>query len=352
VIDLPGFEQSHGTADQAPTDRAGWRQSPLSEGAMGKLQRLVLGLSEAEVSFERRGFRSSDTNVQRRLELIGGTFLQGYHAALEVSRLKSLEIRLLEGEAETRGFAFEGAAMALGILDFMTPWKKNRFQEFLQGPGAPHKYMLHVGLGWAWARLPLSPTRSLAKLDTLLGWLAIDGYGFHEGYFNWPTYEAGRIAHPRRLNGYAARVFDQGLGRSLWFVEGADIRRVGAAISGLDSARHPDLWSGVGLACAYAGELDSHGLEELRTLAGPLADKMAQGAAFAAKARQLAGNPAPHTDAACRVLCGTTADQAAAVTDLTLPDLSGGDGTIAYEIWRQRMQAEFAGEFAKEVALA
>jgi|HubBroStandDraft_6_1064221.scaffolds.fasta_scaffold26294_2 hypothetical protein len=319
---------------------------------MRNLRMTLFGISAGEASFERRGFRPSDRKAQHRLEVIGATFLHGYHSALELSRLTALEMRLLEGEPETQGFAFEGAAMALGILDFLTPWKRNRFQQFLRGPGAPHKYMLHVGLGWAWARLPLSPTRSLAKLDPLLGWLAIDGYGFHEGYFNWPTYKAGRIAHPRRLNGYATRVFDQGLGRSLWFVEGANIRRVGAAISALDSARHPDLWSGVGLACAYAGELDSHGLQELRILAGPLADKMAQGAAFAAKARQLAGNPAPHTDAACRVLCGMTADQAAAVTDRTLPDHSRGDMTAAYEIWRQRMQSEFACEFAKEVAFA
>ena len=52
--------------------------------------------------------------------------------------------------------------------------------------------MMHVGLGWALARLRRSVTPYLAQLDPLLGWLAVDGYGFHEGYFDWPRYVEGQ----------------------------------------------------------------------------------------------------------------------------------------------------------------
>src|SRR3712207_8380154 len=46
---------------------------------------------------------------------------------------------------------------------------------------------------------------------------------------------------------------DQGLGRSLWFVQGADVRRIPATVNAFPAERRPDLWSGLGLACGYAG---------------------------------------------------------------------------------------------------
>src|ERR1039457_1019400 len=92
---------------------------------------------------------------------------------------------------------------------------------------------------------------------------------------------------PKKFRGGVAgsprRAFDQGLGRSLWFVEGADASRIAAAISSFPKARQPDLWSGVGLACAYAGGRDQAHLELLRETAGPYVAQVAQGAAFAAK---------------------------------------------------------------------
>jgi hypothetical protein len=94
-----------------------------------------------------------------------------------------------------------------------------------------------VGLGWAWARLPGNPERRLPALDPLLGWLAVDGYGFHEGYFHWRRRVSAREL-PRGLSASARRVFDQGLGRSLWFVEGADVPRA-APIYGAASGSPP-----------------------------------------------------------------------------------------------------------------
>ncbi|MEE9149389.1 MAG: DUF1702 family protein [Candidatus Tectomicrobia bacterium] len=30
--------------------------------------------------------------------------------------------------------------------------------------------------------------RPLQRLDAIPGWLAVDGYGFHEGYFHWTRF--------------------------------------------------------------------------------------------------------------------------------------------------------------------
>jgi enediyne biosynthesis protein E3 len=310
---------------------------------LSRLRRRIFGIPEEEASFARRGFRGGDERTRRHLEQVGRTFLHGYHAALEEDRPVRLASRLDELEPELRGFAFEGAGMGLYLLDLLTPWNRGRLGGFLAGPGAAHVYMVHVGAGWALAQLRLRVDRALARLDPLLGWLAVDGYGFHHGYFRWKAaVELRRV--PDRLSGYALQVFDQGLGRSLWFVEGAEMTRIAATIAGFGRGRHADLWSGVGLACAYAGGVPEEAIGGLSMMAGPHRPHLAQGVAFAAKARQRAGNPAPQTELACRIVCGMSADEAAGLTDHALAGLEGEGATPAYEVWRHRIRSTWVEE--------
>src|SRR5206468_1426775 len=129
-----------------------------------------------------------------------------------------LATRLERVELDYRGFAYEGAAMGLGILDRVTPWRRNRVENFLRGAGEAHTYMVHVALGWVMARMPWGFAKKLRTLDPVLRWLVIDGYGFHEGFFHWPKYIDGAFrpsfssigGEGRREEAYAARVFDQG----------------------------------------------------------------------------------------------------------------------------------------------
>lgn len=316
--------------------------------SLASFRQSILGIPLEETTFARREFHASTSSVRLRLEKIGRVFVQGYHAALNEDEPAALAGRLNTIEPEFRGFAFEGAAMGLALLDHLTPWKKNRLQLFLVGPGTAHTYMVHVGVGWALARIPWlrrNIEKPLAHLDPLLRWLAIDGYGFHEGYFHWHKYIKGE-PHPPRLKGYARRAFDQGLGRSLWFVDGADVRRIPITIAGFPEQRRADLWSGVGLACAYAGGVERADMESLKSSAQTYRFHLAQGAAFAAKARQRAGNETAHTDRACQIFGGVTATEAAAVADIAVRDLSDDEENSAYEIWRQRIQSHFALEVA------
>jgi enediyne biosynthesis protein E3 len=314
--------------------------------ALGLLRQVAFGISFEEVTFARRGFHVSDTRAQQRLEQIGDVFLQGYHAVLEEDGPEALALRLRYVDTELHGFAFEGAAMGLTLLDHLSLWNGKRLQTFLNGPGAAHAYMAHVGVGWAVARLPWlrrHVEQYLTRLDPLLCWLVMDGYGFHEGYFNWRR-AIERHAAPDHLRGYARRVFDQGLGRSLWFVEGADALRISSTVASFVSERRADLWSGVGLACAYAGGMDQAGIEAMRMAARPYTPQLAQGAAFAAKTRQRANNPAANTEMACKVLCGLPAEAAALITDVALERLPGDGEEPAYEVWRRRIQAQFGME--------
>ncbi|MBN2475116.1 MAG: DUF1702 family protein [Pirellulales bacterium] len=311
-----------------------------------RLRKLLFGISPQEATFARRGFRRADPDVQARLERIGRTFIQGYHAALEVTDPQALSDRLEEVENAWRGFAYEGAAMGLALLDFLIPGRRDRWQRFLEGPGDAHAYMLHVGVGWAAARLPWvrrDLDAHLRRFDPLFRWLVVDGYGFHEGYFHWSRYADGRTV-PKRLSGYGQRAFDQGLGRCLWFIHGADPQRIELTIRAFPTGRHADLFSGLGLACTYAGGGDRATLEQLLHIAGIWRPQLAQGAAFAAKARQRADNAARHAETACGVLCGMSADAAAAITDRSLAKLPIDGTEPAFELWRREIQAEVVGE--------
>ena len=305
-----------------------------------RLARRIFGISPEETSFARRGFRWDSEEIRARLEGVAGRFVEGYHVALEESRLDGLTARLDEIPPETAGFAYEGAGMALALLDTVTPWRRGRLDSFLKGPADPHTYIVHVGAGWILARLPLSPERLLSRFDRVLGWLALDGYGFHEGFFRWPR-SVARQEVPSKVRGYARRAFDQGLGRSLWFVEGAGPQRIHGTISAFPAGRQGDLWSGAGLACAYAGGRDRAAVETLLRLAGEHAPQLAQGVGFAASARQRAGNPAPQTELACQTVWGADAATVAEVVFRAGDDLPQDGAEPGFEAWRRRIQQCF-----------
>ncbi len=309
----------------------------------GTLRKRLFGISLAEISLARRGFRVGPDCARARLERIPRLFVYGYHAALEEDSLSTLVSRLNAVEEEGRGFAFEGAAMGLALLDTLTPWRRRRLEFLLKGPGAAHCYMVHIGAGWAVARMRGNLAHAKARLDPLLGWLVIDGVGFHEGFFHWPRYFGGQPV-PARFRGYYRRAFDQGLGRSLWFIDGADVRRLPLTIAGFSAERRADLWSGVGLAATYAGGVETRDMEKLRASATEYWPALAQGAAFAAKARQRAGNIVAQTDLACATFCRVPAEAAARVTDEALRELPPDGAQPSYEIWRQRVQARFAAK--------
>jgi hypothetical protein len=102
------------------------------------------------------------------------------------------------------------------------------------------------------------------------------------------------------------------------------------------------LWSGIGLASTYAGIADRQTFKALCEGAGVYRACLAQGAAFASKARQRAGNLTEYTDLAARAFCGISALEAARLCDSTLENLAPTGDVPAYEVWRQRIQGHFS----------
>jgi hypothetical protein len=205
---------------------------------------------------------------------------------------------------------------------------------------ADYTYLVHVGAGWALARVPWRRRAILRASDQVHSWLIFDGLGFHDAYFTPARITRGW----RRLTrGYAARAYDQGVGRGLWFAAAGDLDRAILAIASFQGGRQPDLWSGLGLALAYAGGASSQELSSALAAAGKFRAHLAQGAAFAAEAHARAGHTPIHTQDAVVVLCGCDAVAAVELVRRVrgqLPDGDLTDGTPRYELWRSHVQRE------------
>ena len=315
-------------------------------GAWRSLRRRILTPDDSETSLRKRGFHEKDDASRDLLEKVGRTFLAGFGHAVQARDPLDAEQPLEAIEHDFRGFAYEGAAMGLGILDGLGVTRGRRVERFLTGRAADHVYMVYVGVGWAMARIPRFRWKAVLPGDPRLRWLALDGYGFHQAYFRTDRYVRDRYrdavpSWPFGSGGYACRAVDQGIGRALWFVEGTDVDRVVATIEGFPADRRGDLYSGAGLAATYAGGVSDTELESFWRKAGDHRPAVAQGSAFGAKARLRAGLATPHTGRATAVFCGTSPEEAAAMTDTALRDLPADGPMPAFEVWRQRIANEF-----------
>jgi hypothetical protein len=311
--------------------------APRRASLLAQLRHRALSITPTEVSFQTRRFYERDAGARATLERHGTAFVDGFNVALLASDVDDLATRLLYVAAADRGFAFEGSAMALGILDLMSPGRGDRLGRLVRSNhGSPHIYMLHVGAGWSTAQMHLRPLTRLRAIDPFLRWLVVDGHGFHHGFFK-PKRWIDDCAPPRRLRGYEHRAFDQGLGRSMWFAVGADVDRAARTVSAFPEPRRGDLWSGLGLAASYTTAANRADLERLGERSGAYRPRLAQGAAFAVAARQRAGNVLPHTTLAAEVLCEHSIEDVVALVDEARADLRADADGSSYELWRTRI---------------
>src|SRR4051794_3782671 len=90
---------------------------PWYESLVCALGRALIRIDLREATFAKRGFLPGVPDQQLHLENIGVEFLNGFHRAVFAFDLRALISSLEALPARMRGFAFEGAAMALAICD-------------------------------------------------------------------------------------------------------------------------------------------------------------------------------------------------------------------------------------------
>jgi hypothetical protein len=317
--------------------------------AFGSMRSLLMTPSFRDVGFAGRGFPVVPTGSTRRLEAVPHSVVCGFEWGIDVRHQWELERRLELVEPEMRGFAYEGATMALTIRDAMAGGRGHRARDLLRGPGVPHTFLTYIGVGFAMARLPrplwtkVLPDLTGTPYYPTMSWLAVDGYGFDRAYFDtarWVTRQQRPRPYPWAGRAdYFLRAVDQGIGRALWFIHGGGAMDVAAAVGAFAAQRQPDLWSGVGLAATFAGGCDTEGLTALRHKAGEYQPHLAQGAVFAARARTFAGFVPEHTQAATAVFAGMSAQAASALADEVAVGGFGASAAPDYEVWRERVRA-------------
>jgi enediyne biosynthesis protein E2 len=321
----------------------------------GALRAAIMSPALKEVTFARRGFPAEPSGVTEQLELVPQSVICGFQWGIEADSQWDVERRLQTVDPELRGFACEGVTMAFTVLDAMG--RGHRARDLLLGPGRPHIFLAYIGIGFAMARLPrplwkkVIPDLRGIEYHPTMSWLAVDGYGFDRAYFDTRRWvERQQVPAPYPWEGspdYFLRAVDQGIGRALWFICGADPAGVAAYVRRFASHRQADLWSGVGLAAAFAGGCDPDGLAALRQASGEHWAQLALGVVFAVKARAYAGHVPAHTVAVAAALAGLSVESAVALADSTRPDPPASlsvTGSVSadepeYEQWRRNIRA-------------
>lgn len=255
----------------------------------------------------------------------------GCRAALEAADAKGLHWQLSTAPRTVRATAYEGAGMGLAALDLITP-RRDRVGHFSVTYAGPYRYHLHLGVGMALARRRRSPEERLPWLDPLLGWAAADGYGFHATLFQ----RRRPLVAPPGWTPFARHLFDQGVGRALWMSLGTDSGNIRREVRALAEPRRGAVWCGLALAAAYTGGSPEQ-FAALREAAGRWSAELALGASLAAWARASAASPTQHTEDACRIFTGQSADTLATIAESARAALPVISPMPLMKLWRQRI---------------
>jgi len=300
-----------------------------------------LSLNPSATSLERLRSGVFDSGIYAHLQSVADTFAEGYNEMFRADPIGRLEHALARTPLALQGFLVEGAAMGAMIRDALRA-RPVCTEQLCAAYGDRFGYLIQVGAGWALARMPWLGRRLFRTLPPDLYALSLDGRGFHDAFFRPERHAGGALA---RGSGLAARAYDQGIGRALWFVSLGRAELALAHVATFAPARRGDLASGLGLAMAYAGPASEQTcLTVLESLPEHRND-IAQGVIFAAAAHAAACHRSPNLERVCRLLAGMTIAEASAFADQTRPDqkpATRAQALALYQCWRRATQDKIA----------
>lgn len=227
-------------------------------------------------------------------------YLEGYNAALE-SEPAEVAALLQELPYDVRAVMYEGAYTAFAAKDILEDEGWNRLKAL--SIDVPEKIpVMFQGIGGALSQLQVSPEIYRSITESFYGWMSLDSYGCHEGYFRW-NQAIQRQKVPHGLTALGQRAFDQGIGRAIWLIGVADPTFIANLISEFPLERRADLWSGVGLMVGYWGAVDSTDMRKFRKFSRKWRSHLQQGVALATHVRVEAQSVPDYTEGACEVIC-------------------------------------------------
>ena len=318
-----------------------------------RVRNLAFRLPLGEASFARHDFPGQSSPSRPHLEGVIETFINGFNSAIEAASYEEL-CRLLDRSYAPPylGFAYEGVGLWLAIGDLFLPWTESRLAAFTKNVAHHHDFIAMVGAGFAVARMPFGLSRLESyqeKLDPFTGWCVADGVGFHDGFFHWKKYRSGQAPSPSKLHPQNRALFDAGVGRSFWWVYGAQPDPIAAAIERFEAGRRPEMWTGIGTAMAYAAGHQAGAEKRFLALSREYRVDLLSGIALGANMRHKGRNPAQWTEDVCSNVFQRPVPDVSAWVDADVADyLDSWDG--AAKSMRERCYLELRQRLAVRLA--
>ena len=237
--------------------------------------------------------------IAERIELIVLTFQVGRKFAEEIMDPVDLVSQLNEVDEEFRSMAFEGASMAIAIQSIEAEDGLLRWSEFLDS-NPKYATQIMIGLGWAIGEKDRNADVVMSGLDSMTQARALDGFGYFMGLFRRRiSIRTQQI--PDGIPEELQMAFDQGIGRSLWYISKGDLEMLERMMNAFPEYRQKHMWRGIGVACPVVGGCDANHLNKLMDLAGDFAIQLKTGCILAAKSSVEAGAKNRFLDDACEL---------------------------------------------------
>lgn len=249
--------------------------------------------------------------IEQKMEKIKSIFqkAQEHASALDISKLIDF---LQTTEKEFLPVAYEGAAMTLALNDFSEGDSIVKWKQFLD---ASKKYscQIYIGMGWAVAQQKKSELSFLDQLSRNMQFRLWDGCGYYDGIFRQRQSIKGQ-KRSENIQPKDFQAYDEGLGRSIWYICKGDETKVKEMIATFDIERHTDLWRGVSIACCFVGGFSENKLRALIVSSGAYKTQLGIGAAMVAKSRIEANCATDDIELANKVFNRLSAEEAMTIT--------------------------------------
>ncbi len=247
-------------------------------------------------------------------------------------------------EKEFSSIAYESASMSIALKDFEADTFPHNWLLFANGAAAAHQAQVYVGLGWAIAKFNFPFLTAVKEIDAQFYFRIADGCGYYDGSFKRRQTVINKQL-PAYLPAAALPMYDQGIGRSIWYTEKTDIHKIHSTIETFAANRHADLCRGVGIAVAYVGGCDDDDLKTLFQYAAANGFQLACGAALAARSRTIANTMTADTNRCSRLWYALTATEEPAIAFVNT-NTTGASNEEIYCDWINKIEERVAAGFA------
>jgi hypothetical protein len=222
-------------------------------------------------------------SISENIETIVSTFQKGRSLSQQELGLEELISKLNQFELRYRSVAFEGASMGVALQSPIETWK------VYAKATEKHDTQVHIGLGWAIAEKELDINSTLREIEPRMHTKVLEGHGYWHGLFRRRlTIRTQQV--PENIIREFQRGFDQGVGRSIWYLANGEVAKVVNIINHFSEDRKANLWQGIGVASTYVGGCSDELIAELKSASGEFNKNFEKGIEAAEGSMRLANS--------------------------------------------------------------